>query len=148
MDSIFLSRESGYFVGSPEHPLEDAVGLTEIEDHQRWEALYGVGKVPERGEWRRRGVVYVFERLVVEGETVASRYHYGLAYDLRTRDGVVHPESDIWMGFLYRTRKTGVNKIPYNEWFSIEPIPPIPDGLQVTDPDLLGITAREESGES
>jgi hypothetical protein len=51
---------------------------------------------------------------------------------------VVQPESDLWMGFFYRTRKSGVNKVPPREWFSHEPIPPIPDGAAVTDPTLLG----------
>jgi hypothetical protein len=127
MNSIVISKESGYFLGSERQPIPDVVKLKTLEKMQRWEALYPIGAVPPEGAWRTRGVVYVYQLVQVPetGEVLGARYHYGLEYEVSTKDGVVQPESDLWMGFFYRTRKSGVNKVPPREWFSHEPIPPM-----------------------
>ena len=151
MGSIFVSRRSGYFVGSPEEPATDAVRLEALEPRQRWEAAYRLEKVPATGAFRDRGVLYVFEEVYEKdaasgAETmIGGRYHYGIEYDLRYQDGVLQPESDLWMGFLYRTRKAGLNKIWPDEWFSHEPLPviPAPQGL---DDAALGIDDRKPGG--
>ena len=35
---------------------------------------------------------------------IGGRFHYALRYDLKTKDGVVLPESDLWMQATYRGR--------------------------------------------
>ena len=159
MNKMFLTKEFDYFLGK-DHPPDDKLGLTTLEKLQSWEALYPLGSVAGRGGEQSEGVVYIcqevytslkefsaMERLLLAGswpfgeartERSGSRYHYALQYDLRFEDGVITADSDLWMGSLFRTRKVTLARLPISEWFSHEPIPPLPAN-QMDDPELLGL---------
>lgn len=94
------------------------------------------------------GVVYVAQ-LIPKGDDLSnirgSRFHFGLVYDVRLRGGRVQPDSDLWMNYLYRSRKTAAWRIPTTEWFDNKPIPEIPDDqAKVTDPVLLGLQDSDQ----
>lgn len=163
MRMIFLTREFGYFLARDE-PVQDAVELRTLEEMQRWEALYPLGVIAGRDAGEVSGVVYVCQKLILDleiygplerlltghspfsaggQEMIGSRFHYAIQYDLRLEDGVVTPESDLWMGSLYRTHKVDLAQLPHTEWFSHEPIPTLPS-RQAYDPELLGIEYEGE----
>jgi YHS domain-containing protein len=88
-----------------------------------------------------KGVVYVAQ-FIPKGNDLSnirgSRFHYGMVYDVRLREGIVQPDSDLWMNYLYRSRKTAAWRIPAKEWFDNEPIPELPSKA-TDDPALLGL---------
>ncbi len=146
MDTMFLTAQCDHFLGRDE-AVQDAVGLTETEPMQKWTALFPI---------RRRdacscssectGTVYICEKYFEDSKIpfvgrrqLGARFHYALRYDLSLKDGIVSPQSDLYMGALYRTRKLPTWRVPMTQWFSHEPIPVLP-GENVTDPTLLGIT--------
>lgn len=144
MGTMFLTTQCDRFLGRYE-PIADAVGLTEVEPMQKWEALYPIRRQCCGGS-EVRGTVYVCEKhfyqprlTFLERQRGGSRFHYGLRYDLQIRDGVLADASDVYMGALYRTRKLPTWRVPMTQWFSHEPIPVLP-GENVDDPELLGVT--------
>lgn len=145
MNGMFLTAECDRFLGKSE-PVVDAVGLTEIEPMQRWEALFRIRNSASSCCGQSRGTVYVCEKYLYQPKISflpkargGSRFHYGIRYDLNLKDNVVQNESDMYMGALYRTRKLPTWRVPMTQWFSHEPIPELP-GRNVSDPELLGIT--------
>ncbi|MEZ6132123.1 MAG: hypothetical protein R3C59_25970 [Planctomycetaceae bacterium] len=145
MSTMFLTATAEKFLGR-DSPVADAVELTETEVMQRWEALF---PVPEGksccGKGPQRGTVYVCERLLAESKLPfgkpyqkGARFHYGIHYDLKIRDGILQDDSDVYMGALYRTRKLPTWRVPMSQWFSHEPIPELPSE-NVDDPELLGL---------
>ena len=146
MNTMFLTAECDHFLGR-ETPVADAVGLTETEPMQKWEALYPIRSGAACCCSKEcMGTVYICEKYfrnsampIIGGATqVGARFHYAIRYDLNIEDGVLVNDSDIYMGALYRTRKLPTWRVPMNQWFSHEPIPVLP-GENVTDPELLGI---------
>lgn len=145
MDTMFLTEQVDPFLGSSEE-VADLVPLSEIDTMQTWEALFPVESCGTCACSKdRSGTVYVCEKYfktsripLVGRQQVGARYHYGIRYDLKTEDGVLLPESNIYMGALYRTRKLPTWRVPMTEWFSCEPIPVLP-GENVQDAELLGI---------
>ncbi len=83
------------------------------------------------------GIVYVGEVILRKnGDGVAGvRFHYGIKYELHVRDGKLGDGSDLWMNYLYRTRKVARSAIPDEQWFSSEPIPELP--AKGTDDEML-----------
>lgn len=45
----------------------------------------------------------------------------------RTSDGVIRPESTIWLGSLSRSQKAATGAIADDEWLSADPLPILPD---------------------
>lgn len=148
MSTMFLTHTCDRFLGK-DAPVEDRVNLTAIEPAQRWEAVFPIGRVGETCcGGNKRGVVYVCEEFNHQPYWFSkstrrggSRFHYGIRYDLNVVDGKLTPNSDVYMGALYRTRKFPKWRLPMDQWFSHEPIPELP-GENVDDPDLLGISDR------
>lgn len=145
MDTMFLTEEANKFLGRNE-PVADLVPLTETEPMQRWVALFPVDSCGTCDcSKNRSGTVYVCEKYyktsripLVGKQQVGGRYHYGIRYDLKTEDGVLLDDSNMYMGALYRTRKLPTWRVPMTEWFSYEPIPVLPDE-NIEDAELLGI---------
>lgn len=144
MGTMFLTEQCDRFLGRHQ-PVPDAVYLTETEPMQHWEACFPIAAAGSCCETNRKGTVYVCEEYYYQPQLSflpkrrgGSRFHYGVRYDLKIQDGVLQPESDVYMGALYRTRKLPAWRVPMTEWFSHEPIPELP-GENVDDPELLGL---------
>lgn len=147
MAKMFLTRECDRFLGATSN-IPDRVGLTATEPMQRWEARFPIGKTTCCG--KKRGIIYVCEEYHNKSrpwslsETwIASRFHYGLVYEIQMQDGKLAGESDLYMGALYRTRKFPAWKVPITEWFSHQPIPELPSE-NIDDPELLGTSDHEK----
>ena len=54
------------------------------------------------------------------------------------------PDSNLWMGATYRTRRLRNWEISPEEWLSPKPIPEIPAPQEGLDDDTLGITEQEK----
>jgi len=93
-----------------------------------------------------QGVVYVAQ-LIPKGDDLTdvrgSRFHFGVVFDVRLRGGQIVPDSDLWMNYLYRSRKTAAWRIPTTEWFDNKPIPELP-GEGTQDPLLLGLSDDDQ----
>lgn len=66
---------------------------------------------------------------------------YGIHYQLSVQEGIIQPESELWMGSMSRhpyIQYVPPEKIPATEWFDFRPMPVI-TGTNSTDPRLLGI---------
>lgn len=145
MGGMFLTAQCDRFLGR-DTEVGDAVGLTETESMQRWEALFPIRTEDESCCGHTRGTIYVCEKYMYQPRIAflprrrgGSRFHYGIQYDLEIEKGIVKADSDVYMGALYRTRKLPTWRVPMTQWFSHEPIPELP-GPSTDDPDLLGIT--------
>lgn len=150
MAGMYLTRECDRFLGASSD-IPDRVNLTTTEPEQRWEARFPIGKTSCCAE--KRDIIYVCEEYHNKlrpwswSETwIASRFHYGLVYDIRMEDGKLADDSDLYMGTLYRTRKFPAWKVPITEWFSHKPIPVLP-GETVEDPVLLGTSDHRKKVE-
>jgi YHS domain-containing protein len=138
MRRMFMSAHGERFLGWLT-PLDDRVDFTVVRDMQQWEGLYPLGRIPASGAQSMSGMVYVCEERF-RGDLIAgARFHYGIAYTLALKDGVIQPDSDLWMGSLYRRRDEPNWKVPAREWFSASEIPVLPR-KGTNDPRLLGIT--------
>ena len=158
MSTMFLTAQCEEFLGR-DSDVADAVVLTETEPMQKWEAVFPIRAAMSCAcSTEQRGIVYVCEKYYQKSKLpwvgrrqVGARFHYGIAYDLKLKDGVLQEDSDVYMGALYRTRKLPTWRVPMTEWFSHEPIPELP-GENVTDPELLGlgehIAKRQATGSS
>ena len=143
MNTMFLTAECDRFLGR-DAPVKDAVGLTETEPMQKWEALYPIRNAGCCSDGQFPGTVYVCEKYFYQPKPDflskrrgGSRFHYGIRYDLKIENDVLTEDSDVYMGALYRTRKLPTWRVPMTQWFSHEPIPVLP-GENVSDPQLLG----------
>ena len=144
MRTMFLTAQCDRFLGS-DGPVADRVELDMVEPMQRWEALFPINSVGMCCSNEAKGTVYVCERYyyqpqisLLDKRRGGSRFHYGIRYDLKVKDGILLDDSDMYMGALYRTRKLPTWRVPMTEWFSHKPIPELP-GQNVDAPDLLGI---------
>ncbi|MBM4361275.1 MAG: helix-hairpin-helix domain-containing protein [Deltaproteobacteria bacterium] len=87
------------------------------------------------------GIVYVAQTILKDGNKgppLGARFHYGIRFELHARGDVLTDDSDLWMNFLYRSRKVARSLIPDDQWFSIQPIPELP-AKGTDDPLLLGV---------
>ncbi len=93
-----------------------------------------------------QGVVYVAQ-LIPKGDDLTdvrgSRFHFGVVFDVQLRGAQIMPDSDLWMNYLYRSRKTAAWRIPTTEWFDNKPIPELP-GKGTQDPLLLGLSDDDQ----
>lgn len=144
MDAIFLTRQTERLLGS-DRPVLDRIDLTELEHMWRWEALFPIGRLDGVGEETLEGVIYVAEEWIEDGQMVGASLHYAIQYEIMAGDGILVESSDLWMGSLFRPRKTPLWRIPLEEWFSHEPIPELLEPHAVEDPDLLGVSDYVEA---
>ncbi|HIF00257.1 MAG: hypothetical protein ABGZ23_24270 [Fuerstiella sp.] len=145
MNTMFLTAQCDRFLGA-DAPISDAISLTETETMQHWEALFKIRNADACSHCEDcRGTVYLCEKYFYDSKLKflgkrrgGSRFHYGIRYDLKTSEGILVDDSDVYMGALYRTRKLPTWRVPMTQWFSHEPIPVLPSE-NVHDPELLGI---------
>lgn len=105
-----------------------------------WEMFFPVD-VPLDSSEPVSGVLYIC-RGTVPGSMANGEPHYAAEYSLSVRDGRITPESELWMGYVFRTGNVmplPMGKIPEDEWFSFRAMPKIPKGGESHDPKLLGI---------
>lgn len=133
----------------PQQPLVDPA--TEVarfreEGPRRW-----VAEVPldlaAAGETPLHGTIYLYRGVPDPGQPVSADPHYAAEYTLRVVDGRIAPDSELWMGYIFRTGNvlpTPEGKIPEDEWFSFRPIPEIEGEQTTSDPRLLGIEDYRE----
>ncbi len=147
MNNILLTRKADPFLGY-KSPLADAVKLSTLKRLHHWEALYPIGKIPVNGKDKKESIVYIAEKRYLDSvwgdpKLIGTRFHYAIQFELFFEDGRLVPDSDLWMGALYRTRRFPQWKLPLKEWFSHELIPELP-GKNTDDPKLLGIDEYAE----
>jgi len=85
-----------------------------------------------------QGLIYVCEAFLYKGRQLGARFHYGIKYDLRIRDGRIAEGSQVWMGALSRSLKAKKGAVPDNQWLNTKPLPELPAAQNVSD-KLLGI---------
>ena len=120
-------RDAGYPIRG-RHDLEQA-GI---------EGLAQTAIASTLGEVDCNGIIYVCEANYVEKGQMGARFHYGLQYELRVRDGRITKDSDLWMGCLSRSQKAAKGAIPDDQWLSLEPLPIVSAPQDVSD-QLFGI---------
>jgi hypothetical protein len=117
------------------------IRFTVVDPEQTWIARIPLEPSSDWKDGRNAGVIYVaYGAQEVDG--YQGRVHYGIRYDLRIKDGVLSPESVLWMGAIYdlggRVLIPRDNEILLHQWFDYRPLPIIeidnPD-----DPELLGL---------
>lgn len=138
MKNIFLTADANPFLGY-ESPVVDRVDLDTVEPMTRWQALYPLGSVEGSGEENLDEVVYVSEAWFEKDRMIGATFHYGIEAVLRTVDGRVTDDSEVYMDALFRPRKSPYSRVPPEEWMSYEPIPELPEAQDV-DAATLGIT--------
>lgn len=90
----------------------------------------------------QEGILYVVRGALPKTGGRISTPHYAAEYAIRVLDGRLTADSELWMGYTFRTGNVlGVpaGKIAEDEWFSFRPIPEIVGGQTTQDPVLLGI---------
>lgn len=112
---------------------------------QRWSATIPLEPVADWSEGRNAGVIYLFYGpTIVDGQK--GRVHYGIRYELESKDGRVTRESSLWMGSLYdlggRVLIPQEGEVLLDHWFDFRPIPEI-EGKNPDRPELLGIPEHE-----
>ncbi|MGI9474192.1 MAG: hypothetical protein ACR2NZ_21810 [Rubripirellula sp.] len=141
MQRMYVTMESGHYLGRDE-PVSDRVPWDMVEHEQVWVARYplpsGVFERTEStlpGEIARErkidsdrprdlsGVVYLCEDRYDHNRMLGGRFHYAVAYDIRSSENVVSEESDLWMEATYRGRNFADLQISNEEWLSEAPIP-------------------------
>ncbi|MEM6796590.1 MAG: hypothetical protein AAF725_21645, partial [Acidobacteriota bacterium] len=143
LGDIFLTADADPFLGM-NRPVEDRRNLKTGEPMARWYADYPLGRLFGKGEEEIDRVVYVADAWFEAGRMVGASFHYGIEVQLDFVDGIVQDTSDVYMGALFRPRKSPLSVVPHEEWLSHEPIPALP-AAQAEDPETLGIADYEES---
>lgn len=137
LGSIFLTANGDPFLGY-EAPVADRRDLETLEPMARWQAHYPLGRIFGRGEEQIETVIYVADAWLENGRMIGASFHYGIEVRLAFVDGVVQPASEVYMGALFRPRKSPLWRVPPEEWLSHEPLLPLPEP-QGDDPETLGI---------
>lgn len=94
-----------------------------------------------------KGTIYLYRGVPDPDRPLSADPHYAAEYTLRVADGRIAPDSELWMGYIFRTGNVWPvppDKIPEDEWFSFRPIPEIEGEQTTTDPKLLGIEDYRE----
>jgi hypothetical protein len=106
----------------------------------KWEATVPLKITPDAQATTVAGLIYVYQG-AIDRDQARGTLHYGIQYNIRLKQLVIEPESEVWMGNLYWTptlEDPHSGKIPLRQWFDDEPIPEI-TGPNSNDPKLLGI---------
>ncbi|MCE9560961.1 MAG: YHS domain-containing protein [Planctomycetes bacterium] len=120
--------------------------LTMTEAERRWSVAVPTGQPRAIGYQRIAGVwaVCVGD---TKGGVAGAKVHYYIQAIFHIQDGVMLPESTLWMIPVY---PSPILHGPHadGQWFSDRPIPEIPDGKNVTDPKLLGVPEKKTKEKS
>jgi hypothetical protein len=140
MTRMYVTMESGDFLGR-DQPVHDRVSWQRIGEAEQWRARYALPEgvlVWETSEFElhpkpvrqydasrphdRGGVVYLCEDRYDQDRMIGGRFHYAIEYQLNTEQGIVTPDSDLWMQAIYRGRNFAELQIEDDEWLSSDPI--------------------------
>ena len=142
MSSVFLTET---FVESVGVELQEpAIRLDTLAPAQLWGARYPLG-APNDGVLK--GLIYVNTGRITDGKAHGDP-SYAIKYDLEIKDGKLTDASDVWLGSFHPPSiapPLTENQVPFVEWFSDEPIPPI-TGENSQDPKLLGVDDYVKKG--
>ena len=138
LGDIFLTTNADPLLGY-ERPVADRIDLETLEEMNSWSAEYRLGTISGNGDENLERVVYVADAWHKDGRMVGATFHYGIVVQLNTQGGLLQESSEVYMGALFRPRKSPITRVPREEWLSHEPIPPLP-AAQGDDPETLGIT--------
>jgi hypothetical protein len=114
-----------------------------------WEAFYPVSTEGRNAP----GLIYVYRGNRTEGGHIhtAGMPQLGIVYDLNIdigTIGTIGKDAKLWMDAIYYPENVvppaGKGMVPWNEWFSSQPIPEIV-GENTKDPEMLGITSPDGS---
>jgi len=143
MNEIYVTKNSGKFHWTKDKII-DSVKLNEIEHENSWEFRYPL--MSFHTENHIKGIIYLCEkRKSNDGSLIGGRFHYAFQFNLKINKGTLTPESDLWMGPLYRKRSLRIWEIPEEEWLSHKPIPENKSKKIIKDTALLGIKDYEEN---
>ncbi|MCZ2340650.1 MAG: hypothetical protein LC104_02505 [Bacteroidales bacterium] len=137
--SIALMEKS--FITNGYGPDAKVIPATIVEPAQRWRMDMPIGSVSGKDYQALRGVFYC---CLANGKTQSletSIVHYYIQYILHFQDGVLLPESTVWMVPVYPSPILH-GPTADGEWFSDRPIPEI-TGENTQDPKLLGIPGAQ-----
>ncbi|WP_439621749.1 hypothetical protein [Gemmata sp.] len=133
---------AGVFLAPLEAREKEEVHLLKpTEAGQKWAAEVPLGPVEGTGYQRVSGVWGVCVGEPKRGAGGAMIHYYVQAV-LHVQDGVLLPESAVWMVAVYPSPILHGPRAD-GEWFSDRPIPEIPDGKNATDPKLLGLPEKK-----
>ncbi|MCH2059180.1 MAG: hypothetical protein MK183_01010 [Verrucomicrobiales bacterium] len=146
MANIYATRDPGKFHWRNTEPAE-VVPMTESVPMQEWTFHYPLASFTKDNEPNSvSGTFYICEKRFNDSdELIGGRFHCAFSFDLHRKSSFLEPDSDIWMGALYRKRSLRIWEIPESEWLSTKPIPEITDGHSSKDPVLLGIKDHEQN---
>lgn len=136
-DDTYLSeRPVGYRVETPER---EVIRFAPVGRRQ-WAAYYPID-LPASGTGQVKNTISIYRGSLSDGK-IAGQAHYAAEYSLQLTDGRIEQDSELWMGYVFRTGNVATvppGKIPEDEWFSFRPIPEIEGDQTTTDTRLLGI---------
>ena len=143
MNGIYVTKNSGKFHWTRDK-VTDSIQLIETDKEKSWEFRYPLEKFHTGN--RIKGILYLCEkRKSNNGSLLGGRFHYAFQFNLKINDNILDPESDVWMGPLYRKRSLRIWEIPEHEWLSHRPIPENQSKNEIKDTTLLGIKDYEEN---
>ncbi|MBA4189708.1 MAG: hypothetical protein C0467_17115 [Planctomycetaceae bacterium] len=130
MGSVFLCP-----IG--EGAKEEIHPLIVTEADRRWTVTVPAGQPSATGYQRLTSVWAVCVGNPKTG-LAGANVHYYIQAVLHLQDGILLPESTLWMIPVYPSPILHGPQAD-GQWFSDQPIPEIPDGKNATDPKLLGL---------
>jgi len=140
MSKMFVTTNCEPFAGV-NSPIDDEVKITIIEPNQKFRFKIPLNLSKNKGEF----IFYLREKRYTNDKLIGSRIHYAIQGKvIVSENNLILPESDIWIGATYRTRRLRNWEIPSQEWFSLKPIPEKPEGDTVMDDELSGIREQNE----
>lgn len=111
-----------------------------VEPSEYWRGSVTLGQITGSGAERVAARWYVIHGTDPQVDETTGVAHYGIDTSLSLRDGIIQPDSDLWMAALLHAPKTIAtppNYLHSSEWLDIRPIPEI-EGAPSSDPVLLG----------
>jgi len=140
MSKMFVTTNCEPFAGVSS-PIDDEVKITIIEPNQKFRFKIPLNLSKNKGDF----IFYLREKRYKSDKLIGSRIHYAIQGKvIVSENNLILPESDIWIGATYRTRRLRNWEIPSQEWFSLKPIPEKPEGDTVMDDELSGIREQNE----
>ncbi len=146
-DALFTTEimEATYLSSlPPSAPIRDPatqIAVFQPDGEKRW-----IARIPldlsEATESARNGVLYLCRGKPPGAGEKCQDPHYAAEYSLRLSAGRLTADSELWLGYIFRTSMVHVvppGKIGEEEWFSFRPIPEIVGPQTTQDPRLLGI---------
>lgn len=122
------------------HP-ESEVAAFRSDGDRRWVATIPLD-LSRAAVGRQTGRIYLCRGAIPMAGASVVDAHYAAEYMVRLQDNRVTPDSELWLGCIFRTGNVVVvpeGRIADDEWFSFRPIPEIVGQQTTDDPKLLGI---------